>query len=116
MGLLFWTLDGLIAGGGVLEDVDGNGVRRYRLIGSTGLAGSPHPAGVPRVDLDARQEAESRSAFAVGDMEQPPPSAERGDVVGVRLRGSLSLATRQLSLRARVSFTVTSRAQGRDPK
>lgn len=116
VGLLFWTLDGLIAGGAVLEEVDRYGDRRYRLIGSAAPVEGPNRAVVRRVDLDSKEDAESESAVRARDVEQPRPSAGRGDVIGVRFRGSLSIVTGQVSLRAQVGFEATSRARGRDQK
>lgn len=115
VGLLFWTLDGLIAGGAVDEQLDRSGVRRYRLISSTPLLEDPDRAVVRPFALESEEEASSMSTFQVRDTEQPPPADEPGDVTGVRLQGSLSIATGQLSLRARVSFVATSRSTGRHP-
>jgi hypothetical protein len=114
VGRLFWTLDRLVEAGAIREEVDWCGERRYRLVGCTlpvdGLGRAVAPmGGEPQVG------GREKSAFQVMTPAQPPPFDEREDGLGVRFCGSLSIATRQMSLRTRMEFVATSRPHSRHP-
>lgn len=96
VGSFFWTLDHLVAGGAVAMETDGSGGSAYRLLASTarvhsesrGGTGSPEPADeMPLRRLPNRSTERAAGTLAV--------------------RGSLGIATRRLSLRARISLQAT---------